>query len=137
VLKPDGWVVLIWNERKLDGTTFLVEYENLLKTYGTDYRDVAAYYPENRGVEEFFGPGKYRKKSIPNEQRLDLDGLRGRLLSSSYAPVQGHPNHEPMLTDLARIFSAHEHQGYVRFEYETRIYYGQVQDFADNHSNRA
>jgi SAM-dependent methyltransferase len=135
ILKPSGWVVLIWNERKLDGTTFLLEYENLLRTYGTDYDAVAARYPQNRGVEEFFISKNYHKKAIPNEQQLDLNALRGRLMSSSYAPVKDHENYEPMMTDLARIFSAHEHQGHVRFEYETRIFYGRVADFAKEDRN--
>src|SRR5688572_15000399 len=30
ILKPEGWVVLIWNERSIDSTPFLREYEKLL-----------------------------------------------------------------------------------------------------------
>src|SRR5215470_11011072 len=30
ILKPKGWAVLVWNERKTASTPFLVEYENLL-----------------------------------------------------------------------------------------------------------
>src|SRR4051794_38465761 len=40
ILKPEGWVVLIWNDRKTDSTPFLEAYEQLLKTYGTDYEKV-------------------------------------------------------------------------------------------------
>ena len=40
VLKPGGSVVLIWNSRRKDGKPFLVAYENLLRVYGTDYREV-------------------------------------------------------------------------------------------------
>jgi len=37
ILRPGGWLVLLWNERVTDATTFLRAYEQLLLTYGTDY----------------------------------------------------------------------------------------------------
>src|SRR5260370_1051073 len=40
ILKPTGWLVLLWNERVTDSTAFLREYEKLLLTYGTDYGEV-------------------------------------------------------------------------------------------------
>ena len=40
ILKPGGWLVLLWNERLTDSTPFLRDYEELLLTYGTDYQDV-------------------------------------------------------------------------------------------------
>src|SRR6266480_1804978 len=39
ILKRDGWVVIIWNERRLDATPFLKAYEQLLLNFGTDYQD--------------------------------------------------------------------------------------------------
>ena len=55
-----------------------------------------------------------------------INALRGRLLSSSYAPAAGHPKHEPMLAELRRIFDRHAENGRVRFEYDTHVYYGQL-----------
>src|ERR1700686_2984331 len=40
ILRPDGWCVLIWNERETTTTPFLQDYEQLLLTYGTDYKEV-------------------------------------------------------------------------------------------------
>src|SRR3979411_948313 len=40
ILRPEGWGVLIWNERHTASTTFLQDYEQLLLTYGTDYKEV-------------------------------------------------------------------------------------------------
>lgn len=126
VLKPRGWVAVIWNERKKDESPFLCEYEALLQRYGTDYAQVAARYPQDRAMEDFFGRGALRKQSFANEQVFDFDGLRGRLLSSSYSPPKGHPNYEPMLAALKELFDAHEEGGRVRFEYETHVYYGRL-----------
>lgn len=127
VLKPKGWVAVIWNERINDTTPFQREYEAFLRRFGTDYEKVAATYPQDGPMREFFGSGAADKKSFPNEQVFDFDGLRGRLLSSSYSPPQGHPNHEPMLAELKRLFDAHQREGRVRFEYRTHMYYGQLE----------
>jgi len=39
ILKPGGWVALIWNDRILTGQ-FASVYESLLRTHGTDYAEV-------------------------------------------------------------------------------------------------
>ena len=56
-----------------------------------------------------------------------FDGLRGRLLSSSYSPPKGHPKHEPMLAALRRLFDAHAENDRMRFDYATRMYYGRLE----------
>src|ERR1700741_5113245 len=40
ILRPSGWLVLLWNEREVDTTPFLSDYEQLLLPYGTDYEEV-------------------------------------------------------------------------------------------------
>jgi SAM-dependent methyltransferase len=128
ILRPDGWVAVIWNERKTTLGPFAEEYEKLLQIYGTDYERVSDSYPQPERMAQLFGAGNFRHRAFPNEQRMDFDGLRGRLLSSSYAPAAGHPNHEPMLAELQRVFDSHAEHGRVRFEYATHVYYGQLRD---------
>ncbi len=127
MLRPKGWVVLIGNRRISDARPFERGYELLLRTYGTDYAAVAATYPNRQRMAEFFGEGKFLESSMPNQQLFDFDGLRGRLLSSSYSPPAGHPNHAPMLVELKRLFDAHQQGGRVRFDYETSMYYGHLE----------
>ena len=81
VLKPDGWVAIIWNERRKDATALQRDYETLLQNHSTDYKQVARKYPELDGMEEFFGKA-LKHKVFETEQRFDFAGLRGRLLSS-------------------------------------------------------
>lgn len=126
ILKPDGWVAIVWNNREKDASPFLRDYESLLRTYGTDYEQVAQKYPENDPLDKFFGEGASRGRSFSNRQEFDFDGLRGRLLSSSYAPAEGHPNHEAMLAELRRIFEQHARDGRVVFEYTTKLYFGHI-----------
>jgi hypothetical protein len=65
-------------------------------------------------------------KRFKNVQIFDYEGVKGRLLSSSYAPEEGHQNYEPMLAELERIFQTYQDVGKVVFEYVTQMYYGQL-----------
>jgi SAM-dependent methyltransferase len=127
VLRPRGWVAVIWNERVSDRTAFQREYEQLLRAYCADYEKVAATYPQDERMKDFFGRDAFGMKSFANGQLFDFDGLRGRLLSSSYSPPKGHPKHEPMLAALRRLFDAHAQNGHVRFDYETHVSYGRLE----------
>jgi len=126
ILKTGGSVVIVWNERLLDSTLFLREYEELLRQLGTDYARVNESYPRNEQMQEFFGKNEFRSHTLPNFQEFDFDGLSGRLRSSSYAPAPDHPQHVPMMDELRRIFDAHQGNGRVRIEYNTRIYAGKL-----------
>ena len=75
-------------------------------------------------ILSFFAPTKPDRAKFENEQRLDEAGLRGRLLSSSYAPPVGHPLHDPIMRRLGEIFRAHAESGFVTIEYETIVWYG-------------
>ena len=125
ISRPGGWVVLIWNERRLDSTAFLRAYEDLLLRYGTDYEKVRH---ENvtGEIAEFFAPGSFELQTLENAQHFDFESLQGRLLSSSYAPDQDHPSFPAMLRKLEEIFNANQEDGIVSFEYETTVYYGHL-----------
>ena len=126
ILTPGGWVVLVWNERRTDSTPFLRAYERLLLRYGTDYTAVNHSWIGPEILNAFFGSGGFRRRTFENRQIFDFEGVRGRLLSSSYAPEAGQPNHEAMLDELQRIFAAHQVDGTVTFEYDTTVQYGQL-----------
>jgi ubiquinone/menaquinone biosynthesis C-methylase UbiE len=125
ILKPEGWCVLIWNERRTASTPFLRAYEELLLAYGTDYKEVR-HERTTKVIHEFFAPAPHEERVFPLRQQFDYAGTAGRLLSSSYAPLEGHPNHAPMMRELERIFRAHATDGQVEFEYITRVYYGKL-----------
>ena len=125
ILKPEGWIVLIWNDRQTATTAFLVEYEKLLKAYATDYSKVDHKQIDDEVVREFFGHAP-TKKSIPSSQEFDFEGLRGRLLSSSYAPEAGQHGHAEMLRDLETLFNTYQQNGRVQFIYDTVVYYGNM-----------
>jgi SAM-dependent methyltransferase len=125
ILRPEGWCVLIWNERRAETTPFLRDYEQLLLTYGTDYKEVR-HERTTAIIHEFFAPALADERVFDLRQQFDYQGLAGRLLSSSYAPLEGHPSHAPMMRELQRIFRAHATDNVVEFEYNTRVYYGHL-----------
>jgi SAM-dependent methyltransferase len=125
VLKPSGWLVLLWNERAVDSTKFLRDYEQLLLTYGTDYQDVR-HERTTDSVNEFFDPAPFKQRVFPMRQEFDYAGIEGRLLSSSYAPGPENPQYEAMLRDLRHIFEVSEVNGRAVFEYKTRLYFGHL-----------
>jgi ubiquinone/menaquinone biosynthesis C-methylase UbiE len=124
ILKPGGSLVLLWNDRRMDSTEFLRQYEQLLRTYGTDYEDVRQQ-GMTLAIEGFFGPS-FHTRAFEYKQTFDYAGLEGRLLSSSYAPQKDSPKYDPMLRELRRIFDGQQVNGKVSFDYDTRVYYGQL-----------
>jgi SAM-dependent methyltransferase len=125
ILRPNGWTLLMWNNRKLGGTPFLEAYEQLLITFGTDYLKIRHNNIGDAELSAFFGAGRWETATFPNDQHLDWDGLRNRLLSSSYIPQPGDARHEPMLRRLREIFERHhDAQDRVTIEYQTELFYG-------------
>jgi|SRR5450631_287935 ubiquinone/menaquinone biosynthesis C-methylase UbiE len=125
ILRPAGWCVLIWNERRTATTPFLRDYEQLLLTYGTDYKEVR-HERTTAIIHEFFAPAVCQERVFSLRQQFDYQGAAGRLLSSSYAPLDGHPKHAPMMQELQRIFRAYAVDGEIEFEYKTRVFYGKL-----------
>ena len=122
ILRPGGVVVLIWNER-LVGSPFEREYEELILHYGSDYKAINHKNISAERIGAFFYPAAVVLATFPNEQLFDFDGLKGRLLSSSYIPKEG-PGFRPMIEELERLFVKHRSAGRVRVGYDTTVYSG-------------
>lgn len=126
ILKPNGWVLLIWNERRLATSAFLHDLEELLLKYGTDYAQVRHENVASHDIPSFYSPAHFKLATFENLQELDLEGLKGRVCSASYTPEPGHQLHEAMLKELETIFLSHEVHGKVTIEYDTRVYFGHL-----------
>jgi ubiquinone/menaquinone biosynthesis C-methylase UbiE len=124
ILKAQGYAVIVFNTRKTDGSRFLAAYEDLLCAYCPEYRQVRHNNIDEHMLESFFG--SYDKVVLPNHQDFDYEGLLGRLLSSSYAPLAGQSGYEPMVNELQRIFVDNEASGIVTFDYDTEVYFGRL-----------
>ncbi len=125
ILKPGGTVALIWNTRRKAGEPFLAGYERLLRSHGTDYREVYHGRCGSReNIRDFFHPDPAEEATFENRQAFDLEGLRGRLLSSSYVPDTGETGHQEIMDAASRLFEEHQADGTVVLAYDTQVFFG-------------
>ena len=123
ILKPGGYVVLLWNKRDIDSSAFMKDYEKLVQEFCEEYK------PEH-GLDEkvfnkFYGVRNFRVANFANSQIFDFAGVKGRLLSASYTPESGTA-HKEMLNKLKEIFDKHNKDGKIKFVYNTKIYFGKI-----------
>lgn len=121
ILRPNGNVVLIWNNRGKAGAEFNEKYENFMLKYGTDYKAVR----KNEGnVDRFF---IYQKENFDNFQDLDFNSFKGRVLSASYIPLPDNPIFPKMILELEELFHKYQQNGIIRIEYDTEVYTGKLE----------
>jgi SAM-dependent methyltransferase len=126
ILRPSGWCAIIYNNRHMSGDSFHDGYEQILAEFGKDYAAVRDSHLTSEGLAAFFAPDEMKHAAFPNAQDLDLQGLEGRVLSSSYMPQPGHPRYEAMRHAIADLFEREERNGCVRMEYECSVAYGRL-----------
>ncbi|HEY2807555.1 MAG TPA: class I SAM-dependent methyltransferase [Steroidobacteraceae bacterium] len=126
ITRPGAHAALLWNEHPPRGSPFLTDYERLLRRHASEYDAVVGGRVHEPAMREYLG-GAMECVSFPNQQSFDFEGLLGRCMSSSYAPEPGHPEHEPLLAGLARLFVAHQNEGRILFPYVTLVYFAQLQ----------
>lgn len=122
ILKLGGYICLIWNERQLDTSPFLIEYEQLLLKYANDYEKVRHENVNEEKLAAFFGQ-RFESRTFANQQIFDFDGLKGRLLSSSYMPSETDSGYAPMVAELQALFAKHARHGKITVLYDTRVFY--------------
>lgn len=122
ILREPRRLALIWNDR-LNDTPFLKAYEALLQSHGTDYQAVNHQAITDRELANLF-VSDFQLRTFDNHQRLDLEGLKGRLFSSSYTPSPDDPGYHAMVLAIEDAFRLHKEDGHVTVRYETKLYSG-------------
>lgn len=125
ILKPDGIVALIWNERKTT-SAFEQEYDELIIKHGNDYVKVDHRNIDTEHIATFFNPAAVHLEIFANKQVFDFEGLKGRLLSSSYMPARDDNGYQPMINDLQLLFNKYQHNGVIVINYDTKVYSGKL-----------
>jgi SAM-dependent methyltransferase len=126
ILKPGGWVALMWNERD--------ESDACTAAYGVVMRSgpnaAAVEGPRGKAGEVLLtSPLFEAAERVPfgYEQQLDEEGLLGRAFSASYAPRE--PAAVEVFADaLRRVFADHKRGGRVALRYVTTVYLGRRRD---------
>lgn len=125
ILRPEGYAVILFNDRRTVGDDFAVAYEALLRGLQGDYASIDHKNVSDETMLRFFG-GKLKKARFDNLQTFDLPGLIGRAASASYFPARGSPAFAAAVADLTDLFSRYAAGGKVRFEYDCLMYYGHL-----------
>jgi len=129
ILKPDGWVVLLWNDR-MDGVEPFVDAFNVvLEAFDTEKGTTARaknIINTDEDITNFYARGMFQKRQIDNPISYTWEQVLGRALSASYAPLHDHPTHTAFVTTLRAAFDAHQQNGLVWMKYITQVYYGRV-----------
>lgn len=126
ILKPGGWCAILYNHRHLTGDAFHEGYERILIEHGTAYSKVRDSHLDKDRLAAFFAPNVMCTTTFKNAQHLNLQGLMGRVLSSSYMPQTGHPRYEAMSRGVDAHFNEHQTGGFVCMEYDCVLCYGQL-----------
>lgn len=125
ILRSDGGIALVWNERRDDGSIFEREYDAILKTRCPEYEKIRSLREfDEQSLAHFFAPRAVQSVVMDNHQSLDAEGLIGRVMSGSYAPASGPP-HDALVADLRGLFARHQQADRVVIHYETRLFFSQ------------
>jgi SAM-dependent methyltransferase len=125
ILRPPGWTALLWNTRRIAGDDLHAGLEAVLLEFGTDYSRVRHDRRDPQRLRSFFG-GPFTTHVLENAQLLDLDGLRGRVRSSSYVPAEGESGFDEMIRTVDALFAAHQRDGRVRLVYDLEVHIGAI-----------
>jgi SAM-dependent methyltransferase len=120
ILKPGGWVALVWNERD-EADPFTAEYGAIIRT-SPDTASVEG--PRGRAGEPLLTHPCFQdaeRITFTYEQAMDEEGLRGRAFSASYAP-RDPAGVAAWMTALAELFGRWQRDGQVVLRYETSLY---------------
>ncbi len=125
ILKPGGYVLLVWNDRLPNEGGFNWEYEKICIRYSPAYHSSGSTVLTREGFEQFFESG-YEEHTFPNSQALDMEGVKGRYKSASYAISASHENYSALIRSLEDGFNKYEKDGFVKIEYETKVFLGRL-----------
>ncbi len=125
ILKEKGLVVLMWNERNMR-SPFEKDYDALIVKHASDYVKVDHRNIDLEHIAAFFDPLPVQLKIFSNEQLFDFDGLKGRLLSSSYMPTTQDAGFTAMISDLRNLYDQYQANDSIRISYDTKVYVGRL-----------
>ena len=119
VLRPEGKLAVVWNDWD-HADAFTHEFVTLMRSYAGDFP------PEDRDAEA--APlyasehiASLERRDFTNRHVLDAPGLRARIESMSYIPLEG-PDAEAMRSRLTALFLRYAREGVVVHHYTTCVF---------------
>jgi SAM-dependent methyltransferase len=118
VLKPNGLVALIWNDRQ-PGEALHVALDEVFADFGGARRNALLAHEDRQDVPRFFAGGASEEFTWPHQHLLDADGLLSLVFSRSYMPERQSPAGTAAAREVRHIFDQHATDGRVAVRYRT------------------
>lgn len=126
ILKPDGWVVILYNERDIENDPFLREYEEVYDHFIPDHKSWGHSKRSVSGYRAFFG-GALTMFATPNSVETDADGLIGVSRSTSHYPTHDPERCRQIEEALHRLCTKYQSgDGKIQVNYVAALYAGQL-----------
>lgn len=134
VLRDNGWVALIWNDRLLSDPLHQA-LDEVFADVGGAKRGALLAHEERQHVARFFGvstldqastshPDLFKQQEWPHVHWLDAAGLRALAMSRSYMPDAHTEAVRDVGARIDRIFASHALDGRVAVRYTTALIAG-------------
>jgi SAM-dependent methyltransferase len=122
ILKPSGRLAVVWNNRDKDDE-LTAEYSRIVRAASNNHPAES----RMQSVEPLLVTSHFiniREYTFTYRHELDLAGLIGRAMSSSYVPHEGAAYNQ-VITDLQDLYQQlRNQQGFVYMVYRTSVYLG-------------
>ena len=127
ILKPDGKVVLLWNERDYENEIVKKEYIIRAK-YAIETNGLGSGSGKKHNYAWLFLDGICEYKTFNNDLHFDKEGYIGRNLLTSYAPTEKqHPEkYHGLLSELSEFFDEYSVDGILNYPHFTQSHIGRV-----------
>ncbi len=127
ILKPEGWLVIVRNERCTDTSPLLQAVEAATGPFRRrPQQGSGCWEVDDTLLASYYGVTGFRLRTCDNAQVLDEERFLGRWLSQSSLPAQGQPGHDDVVGELRRVFAKHQRQGVVTIDYVTHVWFGRL-----------
>lgn len=123
ILKPGGLIAILWNLRRRDASPLMAALEDLLFEYCPSYAEhIFKDHEEAITNVEQLSP-EVQARTFDWVDTLDRLAFLGRMLSASYVPLEGAPNHSALFAGLNRLIETHARHGQLDIVYQTRLFW--------------
>jgi SAM-dependent methyltransferase len=125
ILKPGGYVALVWNDRD-ELSPLAREYEEIVRVCSTDYQETdRRRRTDEASLGRFFT--RHERASFANPQpAANLESLLGRYRSASYALTTADPRYPEVVEAIAGLIARHGRDGRVEIPLSTVVVWGTV-----------
>lgn len=123
IVRPGGRIFLIWNLRDLRYDVNQ-QWEAVFREFAENFIGFNNGLVEDDPRIRAFFPDGYERRAFENPLSFEREMFCRRLLSSSYAPMEGTPRYEEFLKRVNEIFDHFQQNGRIRVPHDSVVYWG-------------